>query len=432
MIYCKYCKKEFSTNLEQIAHHKSDWHRTNLKLLQDGKEMLSLDEYINTLGSPDELKDIDRRYWLVYYHLNKYNKPSNFANYVYDKYVEKNISPRILDVGCGNLRDAIFFNAKKCIVTGIEIASSIPQPPSDITVLQEDFFSAANKITELQDIVYMRFFLHSIPYDKGKAAIQRSQHLLKGSGLLCIEVRSTDASNVQDEYIKDHSRWLYTIESLKEVLKSFEIIELIQDKGFSPIPTENPVLIRAIAKKTQMDTYECSINYPLYKAVLDKNKDYLQVSYTDLVKFNKLIEDNNITYTAVGGSVLGLKRHGGIIPWDNDIDLGLTEENFTKLMALKHGFRLRPHTKNRHCHLGTLDIFLLEDKGDWYEGDNETYCHKTEYATVKKQTFGKTYIYAPSNSLLTLERKYGKEYYTYGMVKGKEPFRLSNADRGCF
>jgi SAM-dependent methyltransferase len=429
MLCCKYCKKEFSSNLEQIAHHKSDWHRTNLKLLQDGKALLSLDEYIDTLPIAADLKDIDRRYWFIYYLTYKFDRPSSFAQYVYDKYISNKINTRVLDVGCGNLRDANFFLNKQCLVTGIELAASMPQPQQGITVIQEDFFLAVNKIQELQDIVYMRFFLHSIPYDKGAEAIRLSQLLLKSGGLLCIEVRSTDKSNIQDEYLKDHSRWLYTVKQLKELLSSFEILELTESVDYSPRPTENPVLIRAIARKTQLDTFEQSPNYPLYKATVEKNKDYLQTSYSDLTKFNKFIEDNNITYTAVGGSVLGLQRHGGIIPWDADIDIGLTEENFTKLMALKHGFRIRPHTKNKHCHLGTLDIFLLEDKGDWYEGENETYCHKTEYATIKKQTYGKTHIYAPANSLLTMERKYGKDYNIFGLVKGKEPFRLVNGDR---
>lgn len=433
MIYCKYCKKEFSTNLEQIAHHKSDWHRNNLKLLQEGKDLLSLDEYIEILPIAANLKDMDRRYWFKYYLTNKYDKPSNFANYVYNRYISKDFCTRVLDVGCGNLRDSIFFSNMKCLVTGIELAESMPQPPSEITVLQEDFFTAADKVKELQDIVYMRFFLHSIPYNKGAQAVRLGQSLLKPGGLLCIEVRSTDVSNIQDEYIKDHSRWLYSLEQLKEILASFEIVEISEDKDYSLTPTENPVLLRAIArKKEQVNMYEASKNYPLYRAVIEKQKDYLQISYTDLTKFNKLVEENNITYTAVGGSILGLQRHGGIIPWDADIDIGLTEDNFMKLMALKHGFRVRPHTKNKHYHLGTLDIFLLENKGDWYEGENETFCHTTEYTTIKKHTFGKTHIYAPSNSLLTLERKYGKDYANYGMVKGKEQFALVKEDRVCF
>ena len=51
-------------------------------------------------------------------------------------------------------------------------------------------------------------------------------------------------------------------------------------------------------------------------------KDNTMTSYANLDIMNKILEKHNIKYVAVAGTVLGLNRHGGIIPWDNDIDLG--------------------------------------------------------------------------------------------------------------
>lgn len=51
-----------------------------------------------------------------------------------------------------------------------------------------------------------------------------------------------------------------------------------------------------------------------------------------IVDFDKFCQDNNIRYTLCGGNVLGAVRHKGFIPWDDDIDVYLTRENYDKLL----------------------------------------------------------------------------------------------------
>ncbi|RHU30308.1 hypothetical protein DXD68_00290 [Parabacteroides sp. TM07-1AC] len=43
-----------------------------------------------------------------------------------------------------------------------------------------------------------------------------------------------------------------------------------------------------------------------------------------------LCEQNNIQYCLMGGSALGAKRHGGFIPWDDDLDFFMTPDNYEK------------------------------------------------------------------------------------------------------
>ncbi|MBF0361730.1 MAG: LicD family protein [Oligoflexia bacterium] len=56
-----------------------------------------------------------------------------------------------------------------------------------------------------------------------------------------------------------------------------------------------------------------------------KNTDQI---YYMLNIINKVFAKNNIPYVAEGGTLIGAIRHGGIIPWDDDADIDLREEDF--------------------------------------------------------------------------------------------------------
>ena len=63
----------------------------------------------------------------------------------------------------------------------------------------------------------------------------------------------------------------------------------------------------------------------------------------EILKYiDDVCEENNIKYSLVCGSLIGAVRHKGIIPWDDDIDIGLLPEEYDKLM------KVLSHTNNRY------------------------------------------------------------------------------------
>jgi lipopolysaccharide cholinephosphotransferase len=63
---------------------------------------------------------------------------------------------------------------------------------------------------------------------------------------------------------------------------------------------------------------------------------------------NKLLEEHNIKAILGYGNLLGAERHGGFIPWDDDIDFDMSREDYEKLIKLakeKYIYIKRPQNR---------------------------------------------------------------------------------------
>ncbi|PWF99470.1 LicD family protein [Levilactobacillus bambusae] len=59
-----------------------------------------------------------------------------------------------------------------------------------------------------------------------------------------------------------------------------------------------------------------------------------QVELKSLATFIELCEAHQLTYTLLGGSLLGAIRHKGFIPWDDDLDVGMPRESYNQFIEL--------------------------------------------------------------------------------------------------
>lgn len=66
-----------------------------------------------------------------------------------------------------------------------------------------------------------------------------------------------------------------------------------------------------------------------------KNLDSLHtVLHEILDDFDSFCRSNDIQYSLAYGTVLGAVRHKGFIPWDDDLDVMMTRENYNKFLTL--------------------------------------------------------------------------------------------------
>lgn len=114
-----------------------------------------------------------------------------------------------------------------------------------------------------------------------------------------------------------------------------------------------------------------------------KNIDLLHKVDLEIVKNVIVIcERYNLKYYMLGGTMLGAIRHGGFIPWDDDIDLGMPRESYEKFLKiapneLHNNYKLVNYKTNPNYHYYITRILDTETKviEERIENDKEKFTN---------------------------------------------------------
>ena len=61
----------------------------------------------------------------------------------------------------------------------------------------------------------------------------------------------------------------------------------------------------------------------------------MQLHILEMLKYiDKVCRENNIKYWLSAGSCLGAVRHGGFIPWDDDVDIEMERKDYIKFYKI--------------------------------------------------------------------------------------------------
>lgn len=88
-------------------------------------------------------------------------------------------------------------------------------------------------------------------------------------------------------------------------------------------------------------------------------KDIQKVDLKIFKEYKRLCEKYELSYFAIGGTCIGAVRHGGFIPWDDDIDVAMPFEDYNRFRSiaeqeLSYPYAVYDQHKNKH----TSHLFL--------------------------------------------------------------------------
>lgn len=203
-------------------------------------------------------------YWNSYYESSLAPlEPSSFAQHVIG--IISLPHADILEVGCGNGRDAIFFSSRGHNVTALDKSEGAisfcvnSHPASGVEFLNGTLSSLKKRRGLAFDVIYSRFCLHAMTLPEEAEFVTCAFDLLRADGSLLIECRSINDPLARKgevlsptERIHGHYRRFIIPDELTAKLghAGFKVISISESNGLAKFGDEDPVVIRMVARKS--------------------------------------------------------------------------------------------------------------------------------------------------------------------------------------
>ncbi len=209
-----------------------------------------------------------------------------------------------------------------------------------------------------------------------------------------------------------------------------------------------------ILKRLQQTKYVSEIFLP--KTI---KKEYVLAFYQLMKDIHDTLEYNNIKYWIDSGTLLGAVRHGGMIPWDDDLDIAISEQHYNDFVnktcpiLQKLGYKINEFRKavNKYRHIKIIvptvllpskeknhrifcDIFFTIEK------NNQVYTSPwwpaidiTDLKPLKKDyKFGSLLLWGPNNPFPYIKRSCGSNWQNIGYTESNHIESTYNYSKNFF
>lgn len=207
----------------------------------------------------------NEKYWAQYYESDLAPKePSRFA-----QFVARQLNPdvKLIELGCGNGRDAKFFASLGLAVLAVDQCATEIIEDEQKNKYSANLHYQVGDFTHLPeskdpfDVVYSRFTMHSVNYEGQTRALRWAHNNLATDGLLAIETRGfqNELYKRGEPVVGEEDAFIYEghyrrfvelgkfVADIKEV--GFQIVSSAEDTGFAPYEDTDHHFIRVIAEK---------------------------------------------------------------------------------------------------------------------------------------------------------------------------------------
>ncbi len=208
------------------------------------------------------------KYWNKFYKKHTLIiKPSNFSQFIKKEFLKKKKIKNILEIGCGNGRDTFYFSKYATKIVSIDNSQQAiiksknnERMQKNIIFLKKNILSRFNVVVKNFDLIYARFFLHTINSIEEDIFLNLLKKISNKKTIVALEFRTTKDKLFKkgkkiskNESITDHYRRFVEVSNFKNKLKklNFKIIYFKQSVNLSNFKNDNPNLCRIVFKNVK-------------------------------------------------------------------------------------------------------------------------------------------------------------------------------------